>query len=82
MMPRSYPIVIGHKYKKGLVGVPMGGAFDLWVVRLVRDYETGETFDMEDITQVQAILRFTDRGSVQMMANVCAKAARDWRDRQ
>lgn len=64
----SLPTIIGHKYRKGVICMRsyiMGGGYDLYVVTLKREYQTGEKFDLSDIEQIHDALHFCDRSSVE-----------------
>ena len=75
----NYPIIIGHKFKKGLFAFRKDGGFNVWIVRLNKQYESGENFDIGDIKSIEAELRFCDRESVQAMVKVLSNILKDWK---
>ena len=75
----NYPIIIGHKFKKGLFAFRKDGGFNVWIVRLKKQYESGENFNIGDIKSIEAELRFCDRESVQAMVKVLSDILKDWK---
>ena len=72
---KDLPVMLGKNLKKGLLAYrnkQMGG-FDLVVLWLKKQYETGAQYKMEDIDKVDAVLHFCDKESV-----VGAMAVLDW----
>ena len=60
------PIIIGHKYRKGIFCIRSNmGGYDMYIVTLRSDYQTGEKFDMSEIEQIHTVLHFCDRSSVE-----------------
>lgn len=60
------PIILGHKYKKGLLGFrsKMGG-YDIFIVSLKKEYQTGENYELKDIDMVHTVLHFCDKSAVE-----------------
>ena len=59
------PIIIGANLRKGLMCMRVRGGYEMWVVWLKREFQTGERFELEDIDKLQAVIHFTDREAVQ-----------------
>lgn len=60
------PIIIGHKYRKGIFCIRSNmGGYDMYIVTLRSEYQTGETFDLSDVEQIHTVLHFCDRSSVE-----------------
>lgn len=60
------PIIIGHKYRKGIFCIRSNmGGYDMYIVTLRSDYQTGEKFDMSEIEQIHTVLHFCDRSAVE-----------------
>lgn len=60
------PVMVGSRLQKGLMimrNAKMGG-FDLYIVWLNREFQTGETFELADIKKVDHVIHFCDRESV------------------
>ena len=60
------PIIVGSNLKKGLMCMRVRGGYDMWVVWLKREFQTGERFELQDIDKLQAVIHFTDREAVQI----------------
>lgn len=75
----NYPIIIGHKFKKGLFAFRKDGGFNVWIVRLKKQYESGKNFDIGDIKSIEAELHFCDRESVQATIKVLIDILKDWK---
>lgn len=76
MRRRDLPIMVGSGMRKGIMAVrgdTRRGGFDLWIVWLRRDYASGESYELGDIENVQAVLHFCDRQSVER-----TKEALEW----
>lgn len=66
-MRELLPIIIGHRYRTGLLcirNMSMGGN-DLYVVTIKKEYQTGAQYDIADIEHIHAILHFCDKSSVE-----------------
>lgn len=59
------PIIVGSGLKKGLMCMRVKGGYDMWIVWLKKEFQTGEYFELEDIDKLQAVIHFTDRKAVQ-----------------
>ena len=59
------PIIVGANLKKGLMCMRVRGGYELWIVWLKREFQTGERFELADIDKIQAVIHFTDRDAVQ-----------------
>lgn len=59
------PIIVGSNLRKGIMCMRVRGGYDMWIVWLKRDFQTGERFELSDIDKVQSIIHFTDREAVQ-----------------
>lgn len=70
-MREKLPVMIGHHLKKGLLvlrNTRMGG-FDLVILWLNRDCESGQEYDFSDIKKVDTVLHFCDEESVDQTMN-------------
>ena len=65
MKNRNYPIIIGHKYKKGIMALRDGNGFRFLVCRLSKECKTGDVFDLSDVESVEVELWFTDRKALE-----------------
>lgn len=63
------PIIIGANLRKGIVCLRVRNGYEMWIVWLNKDMQTGEQFDWADIEKIQAVLHFTDREAVQNTIN-------------
>lgn len=62
----NFPVMLGHHLRKGIFvsrDTKMGG-FNLLIVWLNKDYQSGETYDIADIEAIDTHLHFCDRESV------------------
>lgn len=80
-MSKNYPIVLGHKFRKGLIAFrePEGGCRFL-LCRLKKEYRTGDEFELEDIESVEKEIWFTDRKALELTAGVMNKVLKDWKE--
>lgn len=82
MKRHQLPIIIGHEYRKGIFGFRnrmLGGSgYDLAIVRLNKEYESGAPFDLADMEGAECILHFCDRASLQLTADVINRVLRNW----
>ena len=59
------PIIVGSNLKKGLMCMRVRNGYELWIVWLKKEFQTGEQFELEDIDKLQTVIHFTDRQAVQ-----------------
>lgn len=59
------PIIVGANLRKGIMCMRVRDGYDMWIVWLKRDFQTGEHFELEDIDKFQNVIHFTDRQAVQ-----------------
>lgn len=59
------PIILGANLRKGIMCMRVRGGYDMWIVWLKREFQTGEHFELEDIDKLQTVIHFTDRQAVQ-----------------
>ncbi len=59
------PIIVGANLRKGIMCMRVRGGYDMWIVWLKRDFQTGGHFELEDIDKLQTVIHFTDRQAVQ-----------------
>ena len=67
MSRERLPIIIGKNLRKGIMAFKdqkMGG-YNVFIVWLKRDIPTGETFELDDIDKVNAVLHFCDRDTLE-----------------
>lgn len=61
-----YPVMLGHHLRKGILtsrDTKMGG-FNLFVVWLKKEYQSGEKYEIADIDAMDTQLHFCDKESV------------------
>lgn len=59
------PIIVGSNLQKGLMCMRVKDGYDMWIVWLKKEFQTGEYFELTDIDKLQAVIHFTDREAVQ-----------------
>lgn len=80
MRNHNYPIILGHKYKKGILALRNGEhGFRFMICRLKKEYQTGKQFDLGDIENVEQEIWFADRQALETTVNVMNKVLKDWR---
>lgn len=84
-MKRSQlPIIIGKHMRKGIFGFRNkmfgGDGYDIAIVRLSKDYNTGEPFALNDMEGPEIILHFCDRDSLQLTADTINRILKDWKE--
>ena len=75
------PIILSHNTHTGIMIFPnrkMGGR-DMCIVRLNNEIQSGGNFEMSDIAWVKAVLHFGDLASIEITADILAKAAKAWK---
>lgn len=84
MSRERLPVIIGKGRRKGCFGfrnrIFGGDGYDLAIVRLSRDYQTGQPFDLNDMDGAEVILHFCDRDSLQLTADTINRILRNWKD--
>lgn len=66
------PIIVGANLKKGLMCMRVRNGYELLIVWLKREFQTGEKFELADIDKVQTIIHFTDKTAVQTTIDALA----------
>ncbi len=66
----KYPVMIRQGLRKGIFAAKVPHGWDMWIVWLNRECESGETFELKDIDGIDAQLHFGDKESVQRVINV------------
>lgn len=79
MTNRNYPIILGHRYNKGLIVMPDGSGIRLLICRLKKEYPTGARFEKEDIKNVELDIRFSDPETLETTVRVLTEALNIWR---
>ena len=80
-MDVNYPIVLGHRFKKGMLAFRNGkGGFSFLICRLKKEYQKGDEFEFKDIESVEKEIWFTDRDSLEMTVGLMNKVLKDWRN--
>lgn len=78
------PIIISKGRRKGLFGfrnrIFGGNGYDLAIVRLSQDYQSGEPFALNDMEGAEVILHFCDRDSLQLTADTINRILRNWKE--
>lgn len=75
------PIIVGSNLKKGLMCMRVRNGYELWIVWLKKDFQTGEQFELSDIDKVQSIIYFTDKTAVQNTIDALASMIKPKRKR-
>jgi len=75
------PIIVGSNLKKGLMCMRVRNGYELWIVWLKKDFQTGEQFELSDIDKVQSIIHFTDKTAVQNTIDALASMIKPKRKR-
>lgn len=79
-MSHNYPIILGHKFKKGILALRHGeGGFRFLICRLKKEHQTGDKFKLQDVESVEKEIWFTDRESLEMTVGLMNKVLKDWR---
>ena len=79
------PIVLGHRFKKGLLAIcSKSGRRELWIARLKEDkeYESGEQYKTEDIKSLESIMWFEDKESVEQMIRMLQWLLSTWKENE
>ena len=78
---KELPVMIGKHLNKGILvsRSPKLNGFDLIVVWLNKNYETGKQFEMEDIDEVDQVIHFCDRESVEQTADALKWILKQWK---
>ena len=74
------PIILSHGTHTGIMVFPnrkMGGR-DMVIVGLNKDIPSGQSFEMEDIDWVKAVLHFADAKSLKITVDNLALALKKW----
>ena len=80
-MDVNYPIVLGHRFKKGILAFRHGEeGFSFLICRLKKEYQTGDEFEFQDIESVEKEIWFTDRESLEMTVGLMKKVLKAWRN--
>ena len=75
------PIILSHNTNTGITVLPnkkMGGR-DVVIVGLNKDTPSGQSFEMEDIDWIKAILHFSDAESLGVTIDILIKALISWK---
>ena len=78
------PIILSHNTHTGLClfrNMKMGG-YDLLIVGLNHEVESGADFDFKDIDWVKTVLHFGDIESMEVTAKTLSKAVKDWKKKE
>ena len=72
MKNRDYPIILGHRFRKGiLVYRPRNeDGYRLLICRLKQDYPAGEAFALDDVSSVESEIWIDNRETMQTIVNV------------
>ncbi len=80
MRNHNYPIILGHKYRKGILALRNGEhGFRFMFCRLNKECQTGEEFELDDIENIEMEIWFVDRKSLEITVSVMNKVLKDWR---
>lgn len=79
-MKSDLPVMIGKHLQKGLIAFPNRkfGGYDLCVVWLNKDFDTGDEFEMTDIDNINAVLHFCDLEGVEATIRVLEAVRKGW----
>ena len=66
---RDLPVMIGSGFRKGYIVARNKSltGFDMWIVWLKKDFQTGESFELNDVEKVDSVLHFCDKKSVRQI---------------
>lgn len=79
MKDRKYPIILGHKFKKGILALrDKGDGFKFLICRLKKEYPTGAKFDLEDVESIEHEIWVVDRGTLETIVKVMKEALEIW----
>lgn len=77
------PVIIGRNLAKGLMAIPsqmLGSGIDLYVVWLKEQKKARESFELDDIRAVDAVLHFCDRESIQQTVDILNTILNEWEE--
>lgn len=74
------PVMLGSGLHKGYMIVRSKNltGFDMYIVWLKREFQTGETFELRDIDKVDSVLHFCDKEAVRQTINGLKKMLKMW----
>ena len=75
------PVVIGKYMRKGIFALRdiRQGGFNVAIVRLNKDYDSGDNYDLSDMESIETVLHFGDRESVKITVDILNKILKDWK---
>ena len=81
MKKGCYPIVIGKNMRKGILAFRDAehNCFNVLIVWLKKDYQSGSAYSMKDVDGVNAVLRFCDRESVKLTIDTLNLILKNWK---
>lgn len=78
------PIILSHNTHTGIMVFPnrkMGGR-DMAIVGLNKDIPSGQSFEMEDIEWIKAVLHFADTKSLKITVDNLTLALKKWKSEE
>lgn len=78
----SLPIMVGRKLGKGMLAfrdMKMGG-FNLCIVWLKGEHNSGDEYEMSDIRKFDAVIHFCDKESIRETIKVLEWILREWKE--
>ena len=75
------PITIGKHLRKGIFALRdvRQGGFNACIVKLNKDIDSGDNYDLSDMESIETILHFGDRESIQITVDILNKILKDWK---
>lgn len=74
------PIIMSHSTRTGIIVYKnrITGCRDLMIVGLNKEVPTGQTFELEDVDWVKAVLRFGDIGALKVTVDGLEEELQRW----
>jgi len=82
MKDRNYPIILGHRFRKGILAIRDGTGFNFLICRLKKEYQTGERFDLSDVESIEKEICFCDRETLETTVKVMSQVLKLWGERK
>lgn len=80
MKGRNYPIILGHKYRKGIIGLKSGTQARILFCRLNRDIPTGQAIGLDDVKNIETEIWFTTKSSLDITIEMLCRLRDKWED--
>jgi len=76
--------MIGRNLSKGLMAIPSqitGRGIDLYIVWLKEQKKSRESFELDDIKAVDAVIHFCDRDSIRQTVDLLNTILNEWEEK-